>query len=980
MNSISTSERAASQISEDIPITAANAGQINNDDDDEDSSENLEDTTGLDNSDETLRAQMFEFYAQAHDQPPDGASSQPNEDELDSSPLGRGLFNMFNQLEELPEDVQKCFTRIKKDIFNSFHMIPLSSSHGLRAVFRRTLRDHMMRWDPVIRNVLVYAIQHVYNVFGNVRGAESGQPPFSKTAWQKANAVLELAREGYLSDLVGVTLHEKAGVDEHGLEKYNCRRGTNKVESGLHDAIYRKLGAPHAAPRPTVNSLTDHRTHFNPQATAKHLFGVDWEYYHDLALINRTSFLLNYLSDIIDGADSYADWMDRMPTYMSVQRRDLERFKLNINNYWLRRRQGIALPILPPTAPEARKYFFSTIGRFVADASAKGNCKINYVDFAEAWNQTADGKTRCYVTSDVLAAYAKTWDKTNNARASQELIDAKMDLVTQTRELFQAHTAPFPDSLIGFASSSHPQRGVIDFTDSDDHALPSSITVDLAISHPRIMPNPPAEGHGPYAQRNRQPKEPCSSSASAVAQNSCEAVRTRGSTKVDSGDPYISPAGSGPDFEGQNSSATHIENNDSSTALTVIHSEEKKDGRRTPSSPRYFLGPEKRDSTRSCWRNPWLYNHTAIWRSGCCEAQEQDEKAAARRGSCRCITARGCEARAASCGDAGKDKGEGDSAFGGRTHRGTHIGRLRREQIGSRALTTAQVYSLHPLPGAVIAAIAGHLHHAPYTVLIGTTCPSLCVLLESAERRLHCREPARLPIGLARSKGRGRGEERTLPPPHEGVFIVAGVETYIWWSFIVLLATAGYNQYNNLAERECTFAVLSFPYAKTKCVVPCLFPTSRRAGAHDHFRAGLSSSNFNGSLTDSFNNSLGYLASILTPNLLHGFPAACRNLGVFKTTPYQRVTGVLVASRRCQERDTRRESLVKSHDQNKEGNGEEMGMEGTRYERRGGRQRSAGQAQSGRLLPEKYNISFTPPSWRGHVIYFVSTELQREVG
>ncbi|KAJ7912138.1 hypothetical protein B0H13DRAFT_1875226 [Mycena leptocephala] len=33
---------------------------------------------------------------------------------------------------------------------------------------------------------------------------------------------------------------------------------------------------------------------------------------------------------------------------------------------------------------------------------------------------------------------------------------------------------------------------------------------------------------------------------------------------------------------------------------------------------------------------------------------------------------------------------------------------------------------------------------------------------------------------------------------------------------------------------------------------------------------------FNGSLTDSFNNSLGYLASILTPNLLHGFPAACR--------------------------------------------------------------------------------------------------------
>lgn len=181
----------------------------------------------------------------------------------------------------------------------------------------------------------------------------------------------------------------------------------------------------------------------------------------------------------------------------------------------------------------------------MADASAKGNRKINYIDFAKAWNQTADGKTCCYVTSDLLVAYTITWDKTNNARASQELIEAKMDLVTQTRELFQVHTAPFPDSLMGFASSSHPQRGVIDFTDSDDHALPSSITVDLTSSRPRIMPNPPAEGHGPYAQRNHQPKEQGSSSASAVAQNSCEVIQTGDSTKVASGDPYISPAGSG---------------------------------------------------------------------------------------------------------------------------------------------------------------------------------------------------------------------------------------------------------------------------------------------------------------------------------------------------------------------------------------------------------------------------------------------------
>jgi hypothetical protein len=38
--------------------------------------------------------------------------------------------------------------------------------------------------------------------------------------------------------------------------------------------------------------------------------GVDWNYHHHLGLINRTSFLLNYLSDVLEGACSYADWIN----------------------------------------------------------------------------------------------------------------------------------------------------------------------------------------------------------------------------------------------------------------------------------------------------------------------------------------------------------------------------------------------------------------------------------------------------------------------------------------------------------------------------------------------------------------------------------------------------------------------------------------------------------------------------------------------
>ena len=51
--------------------------------------------------------------------------------------------------------------------------------------------------------MLVPAIQHVYNMFGNALDAKTGQPLFSKQAWGKANAGLELAHQGYLSDIDG---------------------------------------------------------------------------------------------------------------------------------------------------------------------------------------------------------------------------------------------------------------------------------------------------------------------------------------------------------------------------------------------------------------------------------------------------------------------------------------------------------------------------------------------------------------------------------------------------------------------------------------------------------------------------------------------------------------------------------------------------------------------------------------------------------
>jgi hypothetical protein len=92
--------------------------------------------------------------------------------------------------------------------------------------------------------VLVRAIQFVVDTFGDAVDAQ-GNPLFSNVTGQKAKSVLQLAHEGYLSDIQGVALYEKAGIDKYGLQKWKCLRGTNNVEGGPHGDIYRKFGALH---------------------------------------------------------------------------------------------------------------------------------------------------------------------------------------------------------------------------------------------------------------------------------------------------------------------------------------------------------------------------------------------------------------------------------------------------------------------------------------------------------------------------------------------------------------------------------------------------------------------------------------------------------------------------------------------------------------------------------------------------------------
>lgn len=175
--------------------------------------------------------------------------------DTDCTPELTRLYEIIN----LPSIQKDEFTHVKKDIFHAFHMLPIPVNHSARPAILHALRDHLMRWDPVsctavdkvccqhfnltfnqmlLQNprfiakrtprhvpppsILVPAIEHVYAMFENAVDLKSGASLFTIQFCAKANPVLDLAHQGYLSDLEGIPLYEWGNIDKYGLQIWIC--------------------------------------------------------------------------------------------------------------------------------------------------------------------------------------------------------------------------------------------------------------------------------------------------------------------------------------------------------------------------------------------------------------------------------------------------------------------------------------------------------------------------------------------------------------------------------------------------------------------------------------------------------------------------------------------------------------------------------------------------------------------------------------
>ena len=76
-------------------------------------------------------------------------------------------FSILREMVESSANPVEEFTRIKKDLFHAFHMIPIPVNHAHRAGFLCTLQDHLMCWDPTAQAAADKICKTVYGVTFN---------------------------------------------------------------------------------------------------------------------------------------------------------------------------------------------------------------------------------------------------------------------------------------------------------------------------------------------------------------------------------------------------------------------------------------------------------------------------------------------------------------------------------------------------------------------------------------------------------------------------------------------------------------------------------------------------------------------------------------------------------------------------------------------------------------------------------------------
>ncbi|KIK55784.1 hypothetical protein GYMLUDRAFT_1017370 [Collybiopsis luxurians FD-317 M1] len=107
---------------------------------------------------------------------------------------------------------------------------------------------------------LLYPIVHeVFQKYGPLKDAKTNLPLFTASTWKTVKNILDLIRNGYLSDPPGISLFSCIGLDYQAgaLRIWRCIRGTNMTEGGTHTHLRPRMPSQGTSIRHMVASLLD---------------------------------------------------------------------------------------------------------------------------------------------------------------------------------------------------------------------------------------------------------------------------------------------------------------------------------------------------------------------------------------------------------------------------------------------------------------------------------------------------------------------------------------------------------------------------------------------------------------------------------------------------------------------------------------------------------------------------------------------------
>ncbi|KAF9529747.1 hypothetical protein CPB83DRAFT_882672 [Crepidotus variabilis] len=402
--------------------------------------------------------------------------SVAKEKDGESEAIGRQILSAMPQ----PETWDRILhSRVLKDIFHVFNMLRLSSTHGLRKEFGRVMRDTLFipnkedrlrisAWGATLNppktfgqlvatrpawvwrhcrrtvpppNILFRLIQEFFDEWGPLKDATTKAPLFNQSHWKVAKQILELIRQGFISDPPDIPLYTLIGVDNAAgnLPIYRCSRGTNFTEGGVHTHLRSRLPTSGASVRHVNASLCDFVLQHNLRVGTFNRTGQAYRGHYSIWLISSIQEHLVHLSDVLIQPQHIKGWVngnlylptseqlgilpvpDDVRTMSGMAEYDHDPLRATKTRHqYLARMQGTHKAILPIHTPAEHDLFRSLMESNPAFNSESAGPIWKLA--VKAWNQIADKQDGIfYKLVEQLKVYYTQWQTSLNVRQSLSL-------------------------------------------------------------------------------------------------------------------------------------------------------------------------------------------------------------------------------------------------------------------------------------------------------------------------------------------------------------------------------------------------------------------------------------------------------------------------------------------------------------------------------------------------------------------------------